>query len=159
MHSFKRCRECRVSQKSPGVVLVLPLHWTVHTTHWTMNTEHCTVLQSNALQTRLSLSMFALVLTSRSVDFDVDNDVDKEKLLSWWCLSGPMFSAWLTPPIVPHLSVYVFNITNPEEVGYLSLSALGKPHPKNVHFHLGIACSYSIDNKNDWKTTSFVNFE
>jgi len=29
---------------------------------------------------------------------------------------GPMFSAWLTPPIVPHLSVYVFNITNPEEV-------------------------------------------
>ena len=28
-----------------------------------------------------------------------------------------MFSAWLTPPIVPHLSVYVFNITNPEEVG------------------------------------------
>jgi len=34
---------------------------------------------------------------------------------------GPMFSAWLTPPIVPHLSVYVFNITNPEEVGHLLL--------------------------------------
>ena len=31
-----------------------------------------------------------------------------------------MFSAWLTPPIVPHLSVYVFNITNPEEVGRLT---------------------------------------
>ena len=87
-----------------------------YTEHWTLHTEHWT-LRCASKQTRLSLSMFALVLTSRSVDFDVDNYVDKEKLLSWWCLSGPMFSAWLTPPIVPHLSVYVFNITNPEEVG------------------------------------------
>ena len=30
--------------------------------------------------------------------------------------AGPMLSAWLTPPIVPLLKVYVFNITNPAQV-------------------------------------------
>jgi len=29
---------------------------------------------------------------------------------------GPMFQAWFTPPIVPLLKVYVFNITNKDEV-------------------------------------------
>ena len=27
-----------------------------------------------------------------------------------------MLSAWLTPPVLPLLKIYVFNITNPEEV-------------------------------------------
>ena len=27
-----------------------------------------------------------------------------------------MLAAWLTPPIVPLLNVYVFNITNPQDV-------------------------------------------
>ena len=31
-------------------------------------------------------------------------------------LSGPMLTAWLTPPIVPILKVYLFNITNPAQV-------------------------------------------
>jgi len=31
-------------------------------------------------------------------------------------VGGPMFSAWLTPPIVPLLKVYVFNITNGAQV-------------------------------------------
>ena len=35
--------------------------------------------------------------------------------------SGPMFSAWLNPPIEPLLRLYVFNITNPEEVGVAGL--------------------------------------
>ena len=32
-----------------------------------------------------------------------------------------MFSAWLNPPIEPLLRLYVFNITNPEEVGVAGL--------------------------------------
>ena len=31
-------------------------------------------------------------------------------------ISGPMLAAWLTPPIVPILKVYLFNITNPSQV-------------------------------------------
>lgn len=31
-------------------------------------------------------------------------------------VGGPMFTAWLTPPIVPLLKVYVFNITNGAQV-------------------------------------------
>jgi hypothetical protein len=31
-------------------------------------------------------------------------------------IAGPMLTAWLDPPIVPHLQIYLFNITNPEEV-------------------------------------------
>ena len=29
---------------------------------------------------------------------------------------GPMLSAWLKPPIKPLMKLYVFNITNPQEV-------------------------------------------
>jgi len=36
---------------------------------------------------------------------------------TWTALAGgPMLAAWLTPPIVPILKVYLFNITNPAEV-------------------------------------------
>ena len=31
-------------------------------------------------------------------------------------ISGPMLSAWLTPPIIPLLKIHVFNITNPDQV-------------------------------------------
>lgn len=40
---------------------------------------------------------------------------------------GDMFSSWLDPPVQPHLTIYAFNLTNPQEV------LLGaKPHVQEV---------------------------
>ena len=39
-------------------------------------------------------------------------------------VSGPMLSAWLTPPIIPLLKIHVFNITNPDKVSIKLLKSM-----------------------------------
>jgi len=71
-------------------------------------------LHSLSLMSRISLILLGLVcfIVSPQLEAALVSLVQ-----SWTALvSGPMLSAWLTPPVLPLLKIYVFNITNPHQV-------------------------------------------
>merc|ERR1719412_1191190 len=71
-------------------------------------------LNSLSLMSGISLILLGLVCFIVSPQLEV---ALVSLVQSWTALvSGPMLSAWLTPPIIPLLKIHVFNITNPEQV-------------------------------------------
>ena len=63
---------------------------------------------------KLKLRFFISFKATPVLYLEVSPSSNFKKEINWG--AGPMFQAWFTPPIVPLLKVYVFNITNKDEV-------------------------------------------